>query len=77
MLLFYFGPYFTSRDNSESKAVKKPNSINFLSPLFLMRMILKTGGLELVWLTALANMSVVLEKETRGGEKVKVEEGLQ
>lgn len=68
-MLFYFDPYFNSQANSNSQAVKRPNLINFLSCLFFIRMILKAGGLQLVGLTALANVLMIPSKGNKKEEK--------
>lgn len=77
MSSFHFGPYFNSQANSNSQAVRKPNLINFLSPLFFIRTILQAGGLQLVWWTALANVLMIPSKGNKKREKNKVEGDLQ
>lgn len=71
MLLFYFGPYFNSQAKSNSQAVKKPNLINFLSPVIFIRMILKAGGLQLVWRTALANVLMIPSKGNKKEKQIR------
>lgn len=69
-MFFCFGPYFNSQANSNSQAVKKPNLINFPSPLFPIRMLLKAGGLQLVWRTALANV-LMIPKQGKNKKKIR------